>query len=406
MSTTAASSERYTGTAIALHWLIATLLGLMIGLGKNMTTADGRPIEWMFQLHKSVGITVLTLMIARLIWRLKNRPPELPDAMHPLEKRASHLVHIGLYALCFLIPLSGWIMVSMSPFSIATVLYGIVPWPHLPGLPELALEVRRNLYPNAEEVHELLSWTLMVLFALHVIGAVKHEIMDDEGVINRMIPALFGKTTSPRPPSRDSLIAFGSAALFFGLVAGSPVLAQGLQPKPQTAAIVAEESNWTVDHDTSEIRFSGVHDGNEFTGIFENWSASINWTEGALTTNTVNVSIETGSALTGNTLYDTTLDASEWFHTSKFPNARVALSGFSLDEGTYTSQAEITLKDATVATPFIFNLEIKGDKATMTGKATLSRVMFNLGQDSDANGDWVSPKIDVRVSLNASRIAP
>ena len=76
---TRAVSQRYSSVAITLHWLIALMLGGMIALGKNMHASDGRPVEWMFQLHKSVGITILVLMIARLIWRVMNKPPALPD---------------------------------------------------------------------------------------------------------------------------------------------------------------------------------------------------------------------------------------------------------------------------------------------------------------------------------------
>lgn len=397
--------ERYSSVAIALHWVIAALLGLMIALGKNMHTNDGRPVEWMFQLHKSVGITILVLMISRLIWRWHNAPPALPVAMKRLEKRASHWVHIGLYILVFALPLSGWIMVSVSPFAIATVLYGALPWPHLPGLAELALETRKSLYPLMEEVHEILGWALILLFALHVVGAIKHEISDEEGVLKRMIPGLFGKTTPPRAPAKGSLTAFGSAALFFGLIAGGPVLAQAVtSPSASPAIERTQEANWAIDYDASEIRFSGIHDGNEFTGVFEKWSADINWNDDTLDANGVAVTVETGSALTGKALYDNTIDAAEWFNTGVFTNATVALSGFTAMDTGYTSDAAITLKDNTVTVPFAFTLAYEGDNATMTGTAKLAREAFNLGQDSDASGDWVSLDIDVAVTVKASRI--
>ena len=399
-------AERYSGVAIALHWVTAFLLGLMIALGKNMHTPGGRPVEWMFQLHKSVGITILCLMIARLIWRLRNKPPALPSDTKPLEARLSHWVHIGLYAVCFLLPFSGWIMVSVSPFSIATVLYGSVAWPHLPGFAEMALASRQAFYPKIEEVHELLSWALIGLFALHVIGAVKHEISDEEGVLKRMTPGLFGKTTPPRAPSSGALMAFGSAALFFGLIAGGPVLAQAIAPQTQPATEQTIETNWAVDYDNSAIAFSGTHDGNTFTGTFGSWTANISWNEETLADNSATVTLETGSAETGTALYDNTIDAVEWFDTAAFPSASVSLANFTTTDGAYNSDATITLKDATITVPFPFTLTIDGNDATMTGTAKLSREAFNLGQDSDAGGDWVSLDIDVAVTLKASRILP
>ena len=404
--TQAEQSERYSSVAIALHWIIALMLGLMIALGKNMHSADGRPVEWMFQLHKSVGITILVLMIARIIWRWKNKPPALPANMNPAEKTASHGVHIALYVLMFALPISGWIMVSASPFAIATVLYGTIAWPHLPGLPELALETRQSIYPKIANVHELLSWALIALFALHLIGAIKHELSDDEGVLKRMIPGLFGKTTPPRAPSRGALTAFGSAALFFGLIAGGPVVAQAISSSDAPAAVTASApSNWVIDPEASEIRFTGIHDSNEFTGVFETWSANINWSDDTLSTNTAAVTVETGSALTGKPLYDNTIDAAEWFDTGAFPNAAITLTDFAATDTGYTSSAEITLKDRTVPVPFDFQLAYEGDIATMTGQATLSRDAFNLGQESDSGGDWVSLDITVDVTVKASRAA-
>lgn len=396
--------ERYSSVAIALHWVVAALLGLMIALGKNMHTADHRPIEWMFQLHKSVGITILVLMIARLIWRLKNKPPALPADMKPLEKRASHWVHIGLYMLVFLLPLSGWIMVSVSPFAIATVLYGAMAWPHLPGLPELALETRQAIYPSIENIHELMSWALIALFALHVVGAIKHEMSDEEGVLKRMIPGLFGKTTPPRAPSKGALTAFGSAALFFGIIAGGPVIAQAVSSDAPATVDSSVEANWAIDYEASEIRFSGVHDGNEFTGAFESWTAEISWDDEKLASNAVTVNVETSSALTGNALYDNTMDAAEWFNIDAFPNASVSLSGFAAQGDAYTGQAAITIKEVTATVPLTFTLAYEGDEATMAGTAKLSREAFNLGQESDAGGDWVSLDINVAVTVKASRI--
>lgn len=399
-------SARYSAVSITLHWLIAFMLGGMIALGKLMHTSDGRPVEWMFQLHKSVGITILVLMIARLIWRLKNKPPALPADMKPLEKQASHWVHIGLYGLCFLLPITGWIMVSVSPFAIATVLYGTLAWPHLPALPELALETRQTLYPTIENLHELLSWGLILLFALHVLGAIKHELSDEEGVIKRMIPGLFGKTTPPSAPSRGAFTAFGSAALFFGLIAGSPVLAQVLKPTANSSppAQSTETANWGIDYEASEIRFSGIHDGNDFTGIFENWTAQISWSENTLNANSANVSIDTSSAVTGNPLYDNTVSAAEWFNTSAFPNATVSLSNFSSTDTGYRGEALITIKERAVSVPFDFTLTFDGPDAMMSGTASLSREAFDLGQDSDSGGDWVSLEIDVSVTVKASRI--
>lgn len=395
---------RYTSVAITLHWLIAFALGAMIALGKNMHTSDGRPIEWMFQLHKSIGITILVLMIARIIWRVINRPPPLPEGMKPLEAKASHGVHLGLYAIVILLPLSGWIMVSVSPFSFSTVLFGLIGWPHLPVLPDLALETREAVYPIMEEVHELLAWALIVLFALHLAGAIKHELSDEEGVLKRMIPGLFGKATPPRAPGRGALLAFGSAALFFGIIAGAPAIARAnSDTAPTTESGVA--SNWQVDQEASEIRFSGKLNGNDFSGIIENWTADIAWREDTLPENAVVVSVETGSATTGDPEHDSTLKTGEWFNVSKFPTAGVSLGNFREEGEQFIGDATLTIKEETVTVPFAFTIDYPdSDTALMTGSTVLDRAALNLGQSSDTSRDWVSTEIDVSVMVKASRL--
>ena len=401
-------SARYTSVAIALHWLMALALGGMIALGHNMYDADHRPIEWMFQLHKSVGITLLMLVIVRLIWRVMNPPPALPDGMTDLERRGAHGAHMGLYVLMVVLPLTGWVMVSVSPFAIATVLYGMISWPHLPIFAELALETRQAIYPPLANIHNLLSWVLVGLFILHLAGAIKHELSDEEGVLKRMIPGLFGKTAPPRAPSRGALTAFGSAALFFGLIAGTPVIAQSLPGGAgETASQQASPAagNWQVDYETSEIAFSGLYNGDAYSGTFEDWTADIVFDPEALDGSAVAVTVQTGSASTGSSLYDDTLEAGEWFDISTSPSASVALSSFAQSDDGYTATATVTIKGLSVDVPFAFTLDIEGGEASMTGQTVLSREALNLGQDSDPGGDWVADDVQVNVTVKASQIS-
>ncbi|RZK81532.1 MAG: cytochrome b, partial [Methylobacterium sp.] len=130
---------RYTRVAIAFHWAIAALVLALLGIGLAMTHADLAPMRrfQLYQWHKSVGITVLVLSLLRLGWRAFHRPPPLPAAMPALERAAAHLAHGVLYALIIAMPLVGWALVSASPFNIPTVLYGVVPWPHLPIVTDL-----------------------------------------------------------------------------------------------------------------------------------------------------------------------------------------------------------------------------------------------------------------------------
>ena len=130
--------SRYDAVAIILHWTIGLGILALIAIGLTMTHLGLAPMAkfQLYQLHKSIGITVLLAVLLRLLWRLTHRPPPLP-AMPPLEKAAAEGTHRLLYLLMLVIPLSGWALVSVSPFNLPTVLYGVVPWPHLPVFPDL-----------------------------------------------------------------------------------------------------------------------------------------------------------------------------------------------------------------------------------------------------------------------------
>jgi cytochrome b561 len=88
----------------------------------------------LYQLYKSIGITVLLTVSLRLFWRLTHRPPVLPEEMPLPERRAAESMHTALYGFMAALPLTGWVLVSVAPYDIPTVLCGLIPWPDLPIL--------------------------------------------------------------------------------------------------------------------------------------------------------------------------------------------------------------------------------------------------------------------------------
>ncbi len=396
----AEASSRYTGIAIALHWAMAALLVFMIWLGWNMDENEAR-----YQLHKSIGITILFLALARLAWRFANPPPPLPDGMPALEKTASHAVHIAFYALMIGIPLGGWFMVSVSPFQVSTVLYGVLSWPHLPFTEGL---ISKDLYEIVEFMHGKGAWAIIGLLALHVAGAVKHEFGPEDGVFKRMIPGLFGKANPPALPARGVLFAFGGSLALFTAIAATSLIGAGTANSaapPASAAGPATTiaSNWIVDYEASEITFAGLHDGNAFTGEFEAWTADVAFDPDALAAAKVRVVVDTRSAKTGKKLYDDSLKAREWFNTAEFPEAIIELSEFTPSASGYEATATLALKGKPVSVPLRFTLDIDGDKATLDGSAVFSRKALDLGQASDASASWVADEVTVTVSGRATR---
>jgi cytochrome b561 len=184
-------ARRYAIVAIALHWLIVVLLFANIWEGWQMDNLRGLAKFTVFQTHKSIGITVLVLTLARIAWRLTHRPPPYDPPLIPWEKRLSAVVHIGFYVIMLGLPLTGWAIVSASPTNIPTLLYDTIPWPHLPVLHDLPIATRRGLEDPLKETHHLLVKLTYVLIILHVAGALKHAFISRDGVVHRMIPLPF-----------------------------------------------------------------------------------------------------------------------------------------------------------------------------------------------------------------------
>ena len=394
----APSSNRYTVVAILLHWAIAGLILFMIWLGWNMEDNEAR-----FQLHKSIGIAILFLSVARVLWRWRNPPPPLPDDMTPWEKRLSHGVHVAFYALMIGLPLLGWLLVSTSSFQVSTVLFGTVSWPHLPFTEGMRGGVVHDV---TEFLHSKGAWVLIVLLGLHVAGAIKHEFAAEEGVFKRMIPGLFGRPHSP-PPAQGYAIAFGGAVLLFAIIAAVPLM-KSAPPAPSgpgsTGAVSAEAGNWDIDTETSEIAFSGTYQGKPFSGTFGRWDATVLFDPENLEGSAVTVEVQPGSASTGTKLYDDTLQGGEWFDTNTFPVVESQPAHFAAStDGRYTAEASLLVKAQAVNVPFDFSLVIDGDTATFEGTTTLSRAGLNLGQQSDPGADWVADDVTVTVKGTATR---
>ena len=394
-------NRRYSSVAMALHWAMAGLILFMIWLGRNMENHEAR-----FQLHKSIGITLLVLTLIRILWRLYNKPPPLPSDTKPIEAKLSHLVQMGFYALMLLIPLGGWLMVSVSEFRVPTVLFETVSWPRLP-LPrnEAFYETLAFLHANGA------TYGFLGLLLLHIAGALKHQIKDETGVLMRILP--FSKL--PKPKTRGLLPALAIPLFFFTAVAAAPLM-QGAQTSlGTTAKNSASETaspellitpNWELTDEARMISFAFIHDGAEYEGRFENWEAQIAFFPDDLTASKVKVSVDLRSADTGKVLYNDSLKAGEWFSVKANPTAHVILSNFEAgpSANSYQAQASITLKGITATVPFVFDLKpLDGGLMNMTGSTVLSRKSLSLGQDSDPDAEWVSETVTVKAELQAKR---
>ncbi|WP_415913748.1 cytochrome b [Paraburkholderia sp. J63] len=180
---------RYSGVAMLLHWLIAALIVWGFALGWIMTDIPGitptklRYFSW----HKWIGVSVLALVLVRIVWRATHAAPALPGSMHGWERAAAHAGHFALYLLMVAIPVTGYLYSSAA--GIQVVYLGIWPLPTIIG-PDKALKGVLRL------VHISLNYTLLAVVVLHVLAVVKHQWLDRQNILARMLP--FGKPGAPR----------------------------------------------------------------------------------------------------------------------------------------------------------------------------------------------------------------
>jgi len=127
-------------------------------------------------------------VLLRVVWRFTHRPPALPAEMPVLERRAAEGTHIALYAFMLALPLTGWALVSVSPYNIPTVLYGLIPWPDLPVLSTLADKQTADTVMSF--IHSRLAFILIVVLAVHIGAALRHHFLLRDGILRRMLPIL------------------------------------------------------------------------------------------------------------------------------------------------------------------------------------------------------------------------
>ena len=183
--------QRYTRTAMLLHWLVALLILANLVL---VWTVDLLPEDFtrpMIDTHKSIGITVIGLALMRLLWRAAHPPPPLPAGYPRLERWGAHAAHIGLYVLIFALPISGWMHDSAwdgAPTH-PIRLFGLIPFPRIGWIENVADPARKErLHDLFFGWHAAFAYVLYGLVGLHVLGALKHQFVDREAELQRMLP--------------------------------------------------------------------------------------------------------------------------------------------------------------------------------------------------------------------------
>jgi cytochrome b561 len=175
--------QRYTKTAMLLHWLVAMLIIATFFLGLTMVDIQGvTPTKLKyFSWHKWMGVTVLLLAVLRILWRTANRPPPPPAGMPAWQVKAAACMHYALYVFIFAVPLSGYLYTTAA--NVPVVYLGL--W-QIPALFEGTPELKAFFKP----IHYWLNMAMAAAVLGHAGAALKHHFIDRDDVLKRMLPSL------------------------------------------------------------------------------------------------------------------------------------------------------------------------------------------------------------------------
>jgi len=351
-------SARYTPAAIALHWIVALFIiaNLVLGLYTVGLPLSPRKLQ-LFSYHKWIGVTVLMLAAARLLWRLGHPAPALPETMPPWEKRAAHLSHVFLYMLFFAAPLTGWLFSSASGFQ--TVYLGMIPIPDL-------LSKDKALADALRLAHRSINYTMAVLILIHAAAALKHHFVDRDDVLRRMLPKMF-------------LCSLGCALV--------------LAAHAQTPEKIIRER--------SQIRFVSRQMNVPVEGMFRNFDGTVTFDPVHPAATTARFSVDLGSVDLHSDEGETEVKRKLWLDVGAFPIAHfVTTSVKSIGANRYEALGNLTIKGITheVAAPFtVTDLSQEANKLRrVDGEFTLKRLQFRIGEGEGSDTATVADDVLVR----------
>ncbi len=404
-------ARRYTGVAIVLHWTIAVaILFQMVG-GKWMVSAGAAAtgsVFTVFQIHKTVGLTILGLTLARIVWRLANPAPALPKGMSRFERSAANLTHIGFYAFLILVPLSGWAMASVSPTGVPTffLLLERLPFAHLPLLSDAGLTERHTAEAWLKQVHETLSLAMGLLIVLHIAAALKHQFIARDNLIARMI---ISARSAPNSIAKASVGGIALSATLMFLIGG---IAWGINQRTSydaSAAASLEETTatsgtWMIDHESSALGFSLTYTGNVVQGVIGSWTGDVIFDPNDLTSARAVITIDMTSVSLGDATLQTQATGGDGFDLANHATATYETDRFEqTDAGSFRADGTLTLRGVAVDAPLVFTFDEADGVATVAGSTTLNRLDFGIGAVGAVDEAWILHAVDVTFQLTATR---
>ena len=163
-----------------LHWAIAALVVVNWRLAEGAEHAPEAEAREIMGTHFSIGVTILVLILLRLAWRIAHRPPPLAAHLAGWERGLARTTHTLFYILLIVMPLAGW--VAMSSMGYRVSVWGLFELPLLP------ISQSQDRAEAIFDTHATAGIVLLILVAIHVLGTLKHTLIDKDGNLFRMLP--------------------------------------------------------------------------------------------------------------------------------------------------------------------------------------------------------------------------
>ena len=392
------STDQFGTVSKTFHWLTALLiltlfpLGLIANFLPYDTSEQLAQKAWLFSLHKTLGVTLFFVALARITWALTQPKPGLLHPERRIESLAAETVHWLLYGSLVAVPLSGWIHhAATSGFAPIWLPFG----QDLPLVPKS--ETVAALFGG---VHGVLTKVLAASLLLHILGALKHHLIDKDTTFRRMWfgTAVVPETLHDHQHSKPIALALMLWAAALSIGASYGVYAPH-GPEPQTTALEEVKSEWQVQNGT--LSMTVMQFGSNVTGTFQNWTADISFDETIRneTAGRVDVTIDIASL----TLGSATAQAMgpDFFDSATFPTAQFTADLNPVVDG-YEAVGTLTLKDRTVPVTLPFSLSLTDGIAQMNGSAALDRRDFGIG-DNMKDESSLKFNVSVKIELEAMR---
>jgi cytochrome b561/polyisoprenoid-binding protein YceI len=397
----------YGSVTKAFHWLTALLIFTAFPLGyfanelahaiydPNIPTTedDITRAARLFSLHKTVGVAVFFVTLARILWALTQTKPGLLNADNKPEAFAAETVHWLLYGSLVLVPLTGWIHHAAAE-GFAPIL-----WPFGQNLP--LVPKSEHLAEFTASLHWLFVWTLGGALVLHIAGALKHHVIDKDSTLRRMLP---GSAQAPEPPAQhhSATPAFAALVVWGAVLAGGwgiGAFSHQSHAHADATELAEVQSDWQVQDGTLGITISQL--GSPVTGSFQDWTAAIAFDDrpdpGLAGSAEVTISIP---SLSLGTVSDQAMGA-DFFDSAQFPTALFKAELFKTETG-YEARGPLTIRDTSVDVVLPFTLDLQGDTAVVSGALNLNRMDFNVGTSQPTEAS-LGFGVTVSVDLTATR---